>query len=142
MDSEPPSFQCYAASEQGNDDVLITHTSVPPRPLLPPTANQSLAPSQSSSMTWMRPQSNLPQSPNHPIVIKDDKCTRCEQVGHVYDDCNTPLKVPGECEVCKWTRQAECNHYEPTPARLRELRQKFGQRMRRLAIQEALFPSQ
>ena len=68
-------------------------------------------------------------SPNHPIVIEDDRC-------------NTPLKVSGECEVCKWTRQAECNHYELMPAWLRELRQKFGQRMRRLAIQEALFPSQ
>jgi len=81
-------------------------------------------------------------SRNHPIVIEEDKCTRCNQTGHVYDDCDTPIKKPGECDVCEWTKQTVCNHYEPTPAWLRELRKQVGQRQRRLAIVDALSPSQ
>ena len=88
---------------------------------------------------------SIRRSRDNPIEIRDDKeetCTRCAQTGHVYDDCETPIKVSGECQVCKWTKQAECNHYKPTLVWLRELRRSLGQRTQRLAIQEALSPSQ
>ena len=29
-------------------------------------------------------------------------CTRCDQVGHRREDCNTPLKFHGICETCLW----------------------------------------
>lgn len=83
----------------------------------------------------------IPGSKHNPIVIEDDKeekCSRCDLVGHVYDDCNTPIRTPGECGICKWSNQVECNHYEPSPVWLRDLRRRIEQRERRLAIQDAL----
>jgi hypothetical protein len=61
---------------------------------------------------------------HNPIEIKEEvgreeeikRCERCGQTGHEREDCNTPMRSFTTCEICDWTRQPECNHYDITPA--------------------------
>jgi hypothetical protein len=69
----------------------------------------------------------VPGSKWNPIVIRDDKdvCARCNQKGHQWEDCDTPMRSFQHCAICAWTKQAECNHVDASPAWLKELKTNF-----------------
>jgi hypothetical protein len=66
----------------------------------------------------------------NPIVIRDDKdvCPRCNQQGHQQEDCGTPMRSFQHCEICAWTKQTLCDHVDPSPAWLKELKTNFEKR--------------
>ena len=44
-------------------------------------------------------------TPENPIVINDSDnpsttCTRCGQQEHIYEDCDTQIRLPGPCHAC------------------------------------------
>jgi hypothetical protein len=61
---------------------------------------------------------------HNPIEIKEEvgreeetkRCERCGQTGHIREDCDTPIRSFTICEICKWKKQKECNHYDISPA--------------------------
>jgi hypothetical protein len=65
-----------------------------------------------------------PGSQKNPIIIRDDKdeCSRCQQQGHQFKDCGTPMRSFQHCEICAWTKQKTCDHIDVPPAWLRELK--------------------
>jgi hypothetical protein len=119
---------------------LLGETPVPasPPPILPETVNAlhiPLPPSSSSSPTSSttnsseeRRSTNLRTlslgTQEHPIVLEDSDtdefhCTRCGEWGHFRSDCDARIRPPPPCETCAWTRQTNCDHYEPSPAWIR-----------------------
>ena len=72
-------------------------------------------------------------TPENPIIIEDSDhpsttCTRCGRQGHIYEDCDTQIQLPGPCPTCAWTRQTICNHYLITPAWARRQQQRLDAR--------------
>jgi hypothetical protein len=72
-----------------------------------------------------------------PIEIADDdeeeeeeikRCERCGQTDHQREDCNTLMRTFTECNVCAWSKQKECNHYDTTPAWIKAQQQIIEQR--------------
>jgi hypothetical protein len=77
--------------------------------------------------SYRNPIDEEPGSSENPIVVRDeeDPCTRCKQQGHQHEDCGTPMRSFQDCEVCAWTRQAQCTHIDVSPAWFKELKTNF-----------------
>jgi hypothetical protein len=72
---------------------------------------------------------------HNPIEIKEEeeeeeikRCERCGQVGHEREDCNTFMRSFTTCDICAWTRQLECDHYDITPAWTKTQQENIEQR--------------
>ena len=97
--------------------------SAPPSPMTSPPSSESNR-SVNDRIIYIGTQ-------EHPIVIEefeDWRCTRCNQRGHDYEDCDTPIRVSPPCPICRWTRQQTCDHYLITPAWTRRQQQIIAQR--------------
>ena len=104
-------------------------TRVPLAPSIPPSPTTSPPTSESNRSTNDRIIHIGTQE--HPIVIEefeDWRCTRCNQQGHDYEDCDTPILISPPCATCAWTRQRTCDHYLITPAWTRRQQQIIAQR--------------
>ena len=74
--------------------------------------------------SFHQPIDEEPGSQENPIVVHDDEdvCARCKQQGHQQEDCGTPMRSFQHCEICAWTKQAQCTHIDISPVWLRELK--------------------
>ena len=101
-------------------------------PLAPPTPPPPIAsPPTSESNRSVNDRTIQTGTQEHPIVIEDFedwRCTQCNQQGHDYEDCDTPILVSPPCATCAWTHQQTCDHYLITPAWTRQQQQIIARR--------------
>jgi hypothetical protein len=96
--------------------------------ILPSDADALISQPPSSSSSNSTSYHSIGEGPSgtreNPIVILDENdekvCERCSLQGHHKDDCNTPIRSFSHCETCAWTGQQECDHYDVSPAWLRQ----------------------
>jgi hypothetical protein len=110
-----PSKNAVASSSRRSDSVVISLEDA----LVPPPSSAG-----SSGSFYTAPEGTR----QDPIIVEDDDdlCDRCKQPGHHIDDCNTKMRIPGECRRCKWTNQKECDHWSITPAWIKLQKAKFN----------------
>jgi hypothetical protein len=107
--------------------VVITADSVnalliPYPPVSPTTTNSSS--SYHSAVEPLGTRSN-------PIVIEEDDeevCARCNQRGHLMEDCDTPLRSFAICPTCVWSKREICDHYDASPAWIKRQQEAIAQR--------------
>ena len=77
-------------------------------------------------------------SKERPIVVEDTNeentppppCTRCDQVGHQWEDCDASLRFRGICKTCLWERRhGDCPHFHfPSPAFVKRTKMAVAER--------------
>ena len=112
-----PSASAVNASVDSSSHVEVITKETEPLVLSPHTHDETTGRDLMNGM-WM------PGEKWNPIVIHDDEdvCARCKQQGHQQEDCATPIRSFEHCNICAWTKQAQCNHFDVSPAWLKELK--------------------
>src|SRR5712664_3920 len=116
-----------SSSNSAREVTILSMEDFAPRsPVITPESADALLhplpPSTTSSSSSYRSANDRSLSlgtQEHPIVVEDDDdfdCTRCNQNGHLRNECDTPLRPASPCPVCAWTRQQHCDHIQITPA--------------------------
>ena len=131
----PPSYDSSTSSLPLRRTSLTFTTEVADATLtplaLPTPPSPTTSPPTSESNRSVNDRTIQTGTQQHPIIIEDFedwRCTRCNQRGHDYEDCDTPILVSPPCPTCIWTRQRTCDHYLITPVWTRQQQQIIAQR--------------
>jgi hypothetical protein len=110
-----------------------------PRTNRSPNQTEVILPSEDSALSngESTPQPSDSSSTYHSIeenpIVENNRddvevCIRCNQVGHRRSTCDTPIRSFTHCDICAWTGQHTCDHYDVSPAWIQRQRQNIANR--------------
>lgn len=106
---------------------IVEQISRPPSPRLSSSTESLLS-------YYTAPEESLGTRKDNPINVDEIEdgtltiCSRCYSIGHLREDCDTPMRSFDHCEICAWTKQEICDHVDVSPAWIKRQQERIKRR--------------